>query len=306
MRLRSRIMTDSSNSPSSAPTLTAVVTGANSGIGRAAAVDLASKGWNVYGSMRSLDKGEKLKAMADEAGVTVTPVVCDVTDQESVQRAVDEVTTAAGGIDVMVNNAGIGGNGVVEETAISVYEEVMDVNVYGIVRCVQAVLPQMRERGSGCIINVSSIAGRIAAIGQSPYVASKWAVEGLTEGLAQEVAPHGIRVALIEPGIVRTAIMAKNTEAPNASGAYDAAYRHMFNFYAKGLETPGHPSEVAQVIYEAATTTNPKLRYTCGWGGEELANNRANVSDEDWVALGAIDDDAEYAARFSELFHLEI
>ncbi len=284
----------------------ALITGANSGIGRGAAVDLAGRGWTVYGSMRSLDKGEKLQAMADEAGVTVHPVVCDVTDTESVNRAVAEVTDAAGGIDVMVNNAGIGGNGVLEETPISLYEAVMDVNVYGVVRCTQAVLPQMRERGAGCIVNVSSVAGVIAALAQSPYVVSKWAVEGLTEGLAQEVAPHGIRVAIIEPGIVKTAILAKNTEAPNESGAYDRAYRRLFAFYAAGLADPGHPSEVSDVIYEAVTTDEPKLRYTCGWGGPELTENRPRISDEDWVALGAIDDDAEYVARFAELFGLDI
>ncbi len=256
--------------------------------------------------MRSLDKGAKLAEMAEAAGVEVHPVVCDVTDTDSVNRAVAEVTEASGGIDVMVNNAGIGGNGVLEETPLSMYQDVMDVNVYGIVRCTQAVLPQMRERGSGCIINVSSVAGVIAAIAQSPYVVSKWAVEGLTEGLAQEVAPHGIRVAMIEPGIVRTAIMAKNTDAPNESGAYDAAYRRLFAFYAKGLETPGHPSGVSDVIYEAATSPNPKLRYTCGWGGPELTENRPKISDEDWVALGAIEDDAEYAVRFGELFNLDI
>ncbi|MEM7274067.1 MAG: SDR family oxidoreductase [Actinomycetota bacterium] len=284
----------------------ALITGANSGIGRSAAVDLAAKGWTVYGSMRSLDKGEKLAAMAAEAGVEVTPVVCDVTDTESIERAVAEVTEAAGGVDVMVNNAGIGGNGVMEETPLDLYRGVMDVNVYGIIRGVQAVLPQMRERGSGCIINVSSVAGVIAAIAQSPYVASKWAVEGLTEGLAQEVAPFGIRVAMIEPGIVKTAIMAKNTDAPNASGAYDLAYRRLFAFYAAGLQSPGHPSEVAEVIHEAATTDQPRLRYTCGWGGPELTEHRPNVSDEDWVALGAIEDDAAYAARFAELFGLDL
>ena len=284
----------------------AMITGANSGIGRAAAVDLAVKGWTVYGSMRSLDKGAKLAAKAEAAGVEVHPVVCDVTDASSVERAVAEVTEASGGIDVMVNNAGIAGNGVVEETPLATYQDVMDVNVYGIVRCCQAVLPQMRERGSGCIINISSVAGVIAAIGQSPYVASKWAVEGLTEGLAQEVAGHGIRVAMIEPGIVRTAILAKNADAPNESGAYDAAYRRLFAFYAAGLEAPGNPSEVSEVIYEAVTSDNPKLRYTCGWGGPELTASRPEVSDEDWVALGAIEDDAEYAARFGELFNLDI
>jgi len=285
---------------------TALITGANSGIGRSAAVDLAAKGWTVYGSMRGLDKGEKLAAMAADAGVEVHPVVCDVTDVESVNRAVAEVTADAGQIDVLINNAGVGGNGVLEETPVDEYQNVMDVNLYGVIRGVQAVLPQMRERGSGCIINVSSIAGVIAALAQSPYVASKWALEGLTEGLAQEVAGHGIRVAMIEPGIVKTAIMAKNTDAPNASGAYDRAYRRLFNFYAKGLANPGHPSEVAAVIYEAATTDQPKLRYTCGWGGEELIAGKAQLRDEDWVELGAIEDDAVYAERFKELFNLDI
>ncbi len=284
----------------------ALITGANSGIGRGAAIDLAAKGWTVYGSMRSLDKGDKLASLAEEAGVVVHPVVCDVTDAASVDRAVAEVIADAGRIDVLVNNAGIGGNGVLEETGVDEYASVMDVNVYGIIRCCQAVLPHMRAQGSGCILNVSSIAGVIAAIAQSPYVTSKWAVEGLTEGLAQEVASHGIRVALIEPGIVKTAIMAKNTDAPNASGAYDAAYRRLFAFYAAGLMNPGHPSEVSDVIFEAATTDEPKLRWTCGWGGTELVEGRAAMSDEDWVELGGIEDDAAYVARFQELFGLDI
>lgn len=284
---------------------TAFITGANSGIGRQAAVDLAVKGWQVYGGMRSLDKGDKLAAIAEAAGVSVTPVVCDVTNDQQVADAVAEVTAASGGIDVMVNNAGVGGNGVLEDTPIATYADVMDVNLHGVIRCTQAVLPQMRERGAGCIVNISSIAGRVAAIAQSPYVASKWALEGLSEGLAQEVAPHGIRVAIIEPGIVKTAIMAKNTDAPHESGAYAAAYRRLFAFYAKGLATPGQPTEVADVIHEAATTDDPRLRWTCGWGGEELIR-RAQIDDADWVELGAIEDDAEYAARFLDLFGLDI
>jgi NAD(P)-dependent dehydrogenase (short-subunit alcohol dehydrogenase family) len=284
----------------------ALVTGANSGIGRGVAIDLAAKGWEVYGSMRDLAKGEKLRAMADAAGVTVHPVVLDVTDTESVNRAVAEVLDRSGGIDVLVNNAGVGGNAVAEECPIELYAEVMDVNLHGTVRCIQAVVPHMRRRGSGCIVNISSVAGRIAAIAQSPYVTSKWAVEGLSEGLAQELAPFGIRVVIVEPGVVKSAIFAKHTDAPEPTGAYDAAYRRMFRFYAAGLAQPGQPSEVAEVIYQAATTDRPRLRWTCGWGGEELASRRPSVSDEDWVALGAIDDDAEYEARFEEIFGLDI
>ncbi|MEM7337953.1 MAG: SDR family oxidoreductase [Actinomycetota bacterium] len=283
----------------------AFITGANSGIGRSAAVDLAVRGWTVYGSMRDLAKGDKLAALAEEKGVTVHPVVCDVTDAAAVNAAIAEVTEEAGGIDVLINNAGIGGNGVAEETPISSYEEVMDVNLYGTIRCIQAVLPQMRERGDGCIINISSVAGVIAAMAQSPYVASKWAVEGLSEGLAQELAPFGIRVAIIEPGIVKTAIMAKNTDAPNTSGAYDDHYHRLFAFYATGLQTPGHPDEVADVLYAAATDDPPKLRYTCGWGGPELTERKPGVADEDWVSMGALDN-AGYATRFNELFGLDM
>lgn len=284
----------------------ALVTGANSGIGRGVAIDLAARGWDVYGSMRDLGKGAKLTHLAGEAGVTVHPVVLDVTDTESVNRAVAEVTERAGRIDVLVNNAGVGGNAVAEECPIELYAEVMDVNLHGTIRCIQAVLPQMRERRSGCIVNISSIAGRIAAIAQSPYVTSKWAVEGLSEGLAQEVAPFGIRVAIIEPGVVKSAIFAKHTDVPAVTGAYDAPYRRMFRFYAAGLARPGQPSEVADCIHEAATSDSPRLRYTCGWGGAELATARSRISDEDWVALGAIEDDEEYEARFEALFGLDI
>jgi len=294
------------NRPRVAAMTVALITGANSGIGRSAAVELARRGWTVYGSMRSLNKATKLLEMADQAGVVVHPVEADVTDAESVRNAVAEVSDAAGGIDVVVNNAGIGGNGVTEESSIASYEEVMDVNLYGVIRVVQAVAPQMRERGSGAIVNVSSVTGIIAAIGQSPYVASKWALEGVTEGLAQEMAAFGVRVALIEPGIVRTAILAKNTDAPNVSGAYDAHYRRMFAFYQAGLANPGHPNEVADVIWAAVNDDPPKFRYTCGWGGPELCTAKPNVSDEEWIAMGAAHTDEEYVERFQRAFDLDI
>ncbi|NNE73969.1 MAG: SDR family oxidoreductase [Acidimicrobiales bacterium] len=284
----------------------AVVTGSNSGIGRATAVELAARGWTVYGTMRNLDKGTKLAAMAEAVGVSVHPIVCDVTDTASVQAACAEVLDAAGRIDVLVNNAGVGSNGTVEETPIEAYEQVMDANLLGVVRWVQAAAPAMRAQGSGCIVNVSSVAGRIGAIGQAAYVASKWALEGLSEELALELAPQGIRVVILEPGIVKTAIMAKNQDAPNATGAYEAANRRMFAMYAAGLTSPGDPADVAAVIHEAVTTDEPKLRWSCGWGGPELTTRRAEITDEAWVELGTFEDDAEYAARFQELFGLDV
>ena len=134
----------------------------------------------------------------------------------------------------MVNNAGVGGNPVAEECPTSTYLDIMNVNLCGAVRCLQQVLPGIRARRSGAIVNITSITGRVAAIAQSPYVTSKWAFEGLSEGLAQELAPFGIRVVIIEPGVTKSAIFAKNIDAPNQSGAYDAQYRRMFQFYTTG------------------------------------------------------------------------
>jgi NAD(P)-dependent dehydrogenase (short-subunit alcohol dehydrogenase family) len=291
------------------PTMTvAFITGANSGLGRAAAVVLASRGWDVYGTMRDLAKGEKLAAAASAAGTTVHAVVCDITDDASVLRAVTQVTEATGGIDVLVNNAGIGSNGVVEESSIKTYREVMDVNVYGAIRCTQAVLPQMRERRSGAIVNVTSLAGRVALLGQSPYIMSKWALEAISENLAQEVAPFGVRVVIVEPGVFKTAIMAKTTGTPHSTGAYDAAYQRMFAMYRSALASPAltDPAEMGAIIYDAVETDQPRLRWAFGWGSDGLPSGRAAMSDEEWVAMTTPDNNADYVAAFEEHFGLDI
>ncbi|MGD9754574.1 MAG: SDR family oxidoreductase [Acidimicrobiia bacterium] len=286
--------------------IVSVVTGANSGIGRATAIHLASQGHEVHGSVRNLDSAAKLRSMAEEAGVEVGLFVMDVADDESVRRGLGEVLDRTGGVDVLVNNAGVGGNAVMEECPASLYNEVFNINVGGAVRCAQAVLPGMRERRSGAIVNVTSITGRIAAIAQQPYVASKWALEGATEGLAQEVAPFGIRVAIIEPGVTKSAIFSKNVDAPNQSGAYDAHYRRLFQFYKAGIASATDPFEVAQVIHHAITTDEPKLRYTVSWGGPEIDAGRRAMTDEEWVALGLPLDDDEYYDRFSTAFGVDI
>jgi NAD(P)-dependent dehydrogenase (short-subunit alcohol dehydrogenase family) len=120
------------------------------------------------------------------------------------------------------------------------------------------------------------------------------------------VAPFGVRVAMIEPGITKSAIFAKNIDAPNSSGAYEAHYRRMFQFYAAGMAQATDPFEVGAVVLHAIRTAEPRLRYPVSWGGPELLTNRPHVSDADWVALGAIEDDAEYMAEFERLFGVRI
>ena len=198
------------------------------------------------------------------------------------------------------------GNAVAEECPPSLYLDVMNVNLCGAVRCLQMVLPGMRERRSGTIVNVTSVVGRVAALAQSPYVTSKWAFEGLSEGLAQEVAPFGIRVAVVEPGITKSAIFAKNVDAPNSSGAYDDQYRRLFQFYAAGLAQATDPFQVARVIEHAITTDEPRLRYAVSWGSAEMIGGRANMTDEAWVELGRATDDAAYYDAFDRLFGVDI
>ena len=283
-----------------------VVTGANSGIGRATAIHLAQQGHTVYGTVRATSRTDKLLAMSEQAGVEVRLAELDVADDQSVRDGFAGILDEAGRVDVLVNNAGIGANAVAEECPPALYLDVMNVNLCGAVRCLQAVLPQMRERGSGAIVNITSITGRFAALAQSPYVASKYALEGVSEGLAQELAPFGIRVVIIEPGVTKSAIFAKTIDAPNATGAYDVPYRRMFQFYAAGIVNATDPFEVAAVIHHAITTDEPRLRYATSWGGQQLVEGRAALDDADWVALGAIADDDEYYARFDELFGLPI
>ena len=284
----------------------AVVTGANSGIGRATALHLAQQGYRVFGTVRSLDKANKLQARANELGVTVELIEMDVADDASVQRGFADIFLATDRIDVLVNNAGIGGNGVVEESTSQKYHDAFNVNVVGAIRCTQQVLPNMRERKSGTIVNITSVVGKFAAIAQAPYVASKWAFEGVSEELAQEVAPFGIRVVIIEPGVTKSSIFAKNIDAPNQSGAYDAHYRRMFAFYAAGMSNATAAEEVGALIHHAITTDTPQLRYACSWAGPEIVAGRAKQSDSDWVTMSATENDSDYFDTFKTAYGVDL
>jgi NAD(P)-dependent dehydrogenase (short-subunit alcohol dehydrogenase family) len=286
---------------------TALVTGANSGIGRATAIRLASAGHRVFAAMRDTGKATKLLELAGQQGCEVEPIplALDVTDDASVTAAFEKVHAEVGVLDLLVNNAGVGMNATTEDIDIDAGKQVFDTNYWGCIRCIQAVLPGMRERRAGHILNVSSIAGRIAALAQTVYSSSKWAVECLSENLAQEVAPFGIRVSIIEPGVTRTAILPKNIGHPEPT-AYMDAYRRMLQFYAKGIEAAVPAERVAETILTAIDDTAPRLRYACAWGGEELPRGRTEMSDEQWVALGNAASDEDYYTAFQRAFDLDL
>jgi NAD(P)-dependent dehydrogenase (short-subunit alcohol dehydrogenase family) len=281
-----------------------LVTGANSGLGRATALLLAQKGHKVYAGMRDLDKGSKLLDLAKDYDLSTIEI--DVTDNDSVVACADQIEANGDALDVLVNNAGVAFNSVTEDIDVDKAKEVMDVNVWGPVRCVKAFVPGMRERGTGHVFQVSSIAGLIGHIGQTVYVGSKFALEGMSEALAQELIGFGIRVHIIEPGVTRTAILPKNEGNPVPT-AYQDHYDRMFQFYTAGIQASVQAESFAETIYGALTSSEYQLRYTCGWGGKEIGERHQAMSDEEFVELGSLVSSAEeYGHAFFDLFDLRI
>ncbi|GAA0292395.1 SDR family oxidoreductase [Halarchaeum salinum] len=241
---------------------TVLITGCSSGIGRATAEAFLDEEWTVWATARD----ESDLAALREAGARTAEL--DVTKPAQCQQVVEELVAAEGRLDCLVNNAGYGQMGAVEDVPTRRVHKQFDVNVYGPHRLFRAVLPHMREREAGTIVNVSSVVGRLSTPGQGVYAASKFALEALSDALRGEVEPYGIDVALVEPGPVDTgfgARVSEELEPVDASGAYDRVYRFLegFDTVSDGFAT-SQPEDVAATILEAASTTQPDARYPVG------------------------------------------
>jgi len=239
-----------------------LITGTSTGIGFETALTLGRAGHKVYATMRDPVRAPQLGQVAGQEGLPVQIRVMDVDSDSSVKSVIENIYKEEGSLDVLINNAGIERLGAVEEIPLSQYRAVMETNYFGVIRCVQAVAPHMRARKSGCIINVSSVAGRIACTPMTPYVASKWALEALTEGLAQEMKTFNVRVMLVEPGIIETA-MSKRIGEPGANSAY-AQQRRFANLFKATLKNPAPPTLVADQIREIIEGNSWQLRYPTG------------------------------------------
>ena len=281
-----------------------LITGTSTGIGRETALHLAERGHTVYASMRSLDRAAPLRAAAAARAVSPHILQLDVTDAGSVERAVAGVLAAEGRIDALVNNAGIGTLGSTEFTSDEDAHAVFETNYFGALRMIRAVLPAMRAQGSGAIVNISSVVGRIAPGGMGAYPASKWALEAACEALAQEVTSMGIRVALVEPGFIVTPILDKALDSltPDPASPYADIERRISMIFGQARVTGGTPRQVAETIAHAITTGEPRLRYPVGVDAHALIPNRARMSDEDWVALGRRQTDEQYFTEFAARF----
>ncbi|MCU0814710.1 MAG: SDR family NAD(P)-dependent oxidoreductase [Burkholderiaceae bacterium] len=194
---------------------------------------------------------------------------------------------------MLVNNAGVERTGSVEEMPVSAFREVMETNYFGAIRCIQAVLPAMRARRSGCIVNVTSISGRLASSPMGAYAASKFALEAVSECLAQEVKPYGIRVCVVEPGIIDTD-MARDISVAGDVSAYPNQ-RRMAALFVAALKNPTPPGVVADKLVEIADGGSWQFRHPVGPDAAPFLQWRAALSDEAWVEWGALDDDAWYA-----------
>ncbi|WP_054940106.1 SDR family oxidoreductase [Paenibacillus ihuae] len=257
----------------------ALITGTSSGFGLLTALTLAEKGYHVIATMRDLGRKDELIRQAEEADVLnrIHLMTLDVTDSESIESAVSAIIDRFGRIDVLVNNAGFAVGGFVEEVSMEEWRHQMDTNFFGLVEVTKAVIPVMRQQRGGCIINVSSVSGLIGFPGYAPYAASKYAVEGFSESLRQELLPFGIRVILVEPGSFRTSIWGKGIDGIRTSedSPYNKQLNEVLSYSRRTAETAPDPGQVAELIGKLVLMRAPKLRYPIGKGSKVLSIGKA-------------------------------
>jgi NAD(P)-dependent dehydrogenase (short-subunit alcohol dehydrogenase family) len=269
-----------------------IVTGTSTGIGLATALTLGRAGHKVYATMRNPSRAPQLGDIAAQEKLPIKIAVMDVDSDSSVKEGIANIRKDAGQIDALINNAGIERNGSVEELPLSEFRAVMETNYFGALRCIQAVVPQMRQRKSGCIINVSSVAGRVATSPLAPYTASKFALEALSEALAQEMKTFNVRVAIVEPGIIDTPMARGLEEAPDST-PYPQK-RRLAHLFVAALKNPAPPSLVAEKIREIIENGTWQLRHPVGPDAVTFLKWRQSMTDEEWVPFHSSDDETWY------------
>lgn len=247
---------------------TVLVTGGTDGLGRATALLFASEGYRVFAAGRNAQKRAAMAQLAEEKNIELDTLELDVTSDESADRAISEINRRAGPVDVLVNNAGVAIAAVMEEITIEDLRKQFETNVFSMVRMAKRVLPAMRERRRGCIVNMSSIAGRTSNPLMGPYSGSKHAVEAISDAMRMELAPFGIPVVMIEPGFIPTNINHASAEASSrytanaAASPYAPVYLGFLQLWRKiTANAKSTPEDCAQVILGAVRARSPKARY---------------------------------------------
>ncbi len=276
-----------------------LVTGSSTGIGQETALHMARKGHQVFAGLRSPATATELKDMIAAEALAIEIVQLDITDGDSVDRAVRTVMDSAGRIDALVNNAGIGGGRAVEETPLEEVRAVFETNYFGTVRMLLAITPIMREQRSGRIVNMSSLAGRMVFGCHGHYSAAKWALEGLSEALAFEMAEFNVRVALIEPGSVPTPAWEKGTPPPPDSH-YMRSLQRLGQWATHTMKNPASTLDVAKAVAHAIESDTPHFRYPVGQDAIEDIAGRFSVSDDEWIEANRLQGEA-FRQRWKEI-----
>jgi len=244
----------------------ALVTGSSSGIGFETSLALARNGYHTFATMRNLGKDEKIKQVIEKEDLSIEILELDVDSEESVNRAIKTVSEKNGRIDVLVNNAGYGMWGTVEDVSIDEFKEQFETNFFSIIRLIQKVAPIMRKQSSGNIVNISSVAGRIGFPVSPAYISSKFALEGLSESLRFELMPFGINVIIIEPGVIKTNFF--DSMKLSEKSQQDSTYKEITDKVISGVkmmaEMGTHPKEVADVVIKTLGEEKPLPRYVIG------------------------------------------
>jgi NAD(P)-dependent dehydrogenase (short-subunit alcohol dehydrogenase family) len=285
------------NNKSSQQGKVAVVTGSSSGIGFETSLLLARKGFSTYATMRNLNKSQKINDITEKENLPLKVLQLDVTDDRSVKDAIRQIADESSRIDVLVNNAGYGLMGAVEDLSIDEFKSQFETNFFGVIRVTKEVIPIMRNQKNGNIINVSSVGGKIGIPLNSAYISSKFALEGLSESMRYELEQFGIDVILIEPGVVKTnffenadVIGNNNTSTTNnnKTSVYSQLTQKLFEGFEPMLKSNSSslPSDVAEIIYQAIESKNRKVRYPVGKDAVSIIQTRQNLSDkelENWI-----------------------
>ncbi len=258
-----------------------VITGSSSGIGKETAKYFAEQGWQVAATMRKPENETELNQLEN-----VSLYQLDVTDTDSINNSAAQIIHDFGTVDVLFNNAGYGSYGILEATAEEKIRRQFDVNVIGLLMTTKAFLPNMRENGSGIVINVSSVGGKVAFPLGTLYHGTKWAVEGMSEALSFELASVGITVKVIEPGNVKTDFSGRSFDLNiEDSPAEYMPLVEKFTASVQAIDIPSEAIDVAKVVYEAATDGTDQMRYIVGADAEQLIGAKAQMPDADFFAL---------------------
>ena len=266
---------------------TALITGCSreTGFGQITAKTLAKAGFDVVATMRNAERGAPLTQWARDHNVRLDVMEHDVLDPAQNRRVVEQTLTNTGSLDVLVNNVGMSSFGALETLHDDHIRQTMETNFFSAVDMTRAALPTIRKQGAGRVFFVTSMAGVTGIPGESIYCASKFALEGMAESLAMEVARFGIHVSTIRPAFFNTGMSMHNTDASSffeRGNAYDGFNDAVVASTAEGEVAGEDPQLVADMVLEAATTTAPKLRWNPGQSAPEVAAARASMSDEDW------------------------